>query len=65
MAGAESAIQRHHHLTLCVGDARQDYDFHTAVLGMKSVKKTALYDGTVTIYHLDHGNDMGDESRIT
>lgn len=58
------AIRRHHHLTLCVGDAQEDYDFHTQVLGMKSVKKTALYDGTVPIYHLYYGNDMGDESTL-
>ena len=59
-----TAIRRHHHLTLCVGDAQEDYDFHTKVLGMKSVKKTALYDGTVPIYHLYYGNDMGDESTL-
>ncbi len=61
---ANTAIQRHHHLTLCMGDAQEDYDFHTQVLGMKSVKKTALYDGTVPIYHLYYANDMGDESTI-
>lgn len=60
----DKAIRRHHHITLCVGDAQEDYDFHTQVLGMKSVKKTALYDGTVPIYHLYYGNDMGDESTL-
>ena len=25
-------IQRHHHLTLSVGNAQEDYDFHTQVL---------------------------------
>jgi glyoxalase family protein len=58
------AIQRHHHVTLCVGDAQEDYDFHTELLGMKSVKKTALYDGVVPIYHLYYGNDVGDESTL-
>jgi catechol 2,3-dioxygenase-like lactoylglutathione lyase family enzyme len=38
-------ILRHHHITLSVGTAQEDYDFHTQVLGLKSVKKTALYDG--------------------
>lgn len=61
---AASAIQRHHHITLCTGGAQEDYDFHTKVLGLKSVKKTALYDGTVPIYHLYYGNDLGDESTI-
>ncbi len=30
-------IRRHHHLTLSVGGAQEDYDFHTKVLGLKSV----------------------------
>jgi len=58
------AIRRHHHITLCTGTVQEDYDFHTKVLGLKSVKKTALYDGTVPIYHLYYANDMGDESTI-
>ena len=35
-------IKRHHHITLNVGGAQEDYDFHTKILGLKSVKKTAL-----------------------
>ena len=61
---AATAIQQHHHLTMCTGNAQEDYDFHTQVLGLKSVKKTALYDGTVPIYHLYYANDHGDESTI-
>jgi glyoxalase family protein len=61
---ASTAIQRHHHLTLCTGTVQEDYDFHTKVLGLKSVKKTALYDGVVPIYHLYYGNDLGEESTI-
>jgi glyoxalase family protein len=57
-------IRRHHHITLCVGGAQEDFDFHTGVLGLKNVKKTALYDGDVPIYHLYYGNDMGDESTL-
>ena len=59
-----TAIQRHHHLTLCTGTAQEDYDFHTKILGLKSVKKTALYDGVVPIYHLYYGNDLGEESTL-
>ena len=58
MSETGQAIQRHHHITLCVGGAQEDYDFHTKVLGLKSVKKTALYDGDVPIYHLYYGNDV-------
>lgn len=57
-------IKRHHHLTLSVGNAQEDYDFHTKVLGLKSVKKTALYDGDEPILHLYYGNDTGDVSRL-
>ena len=52
-------ILKHHHITLSVGTAQEDYDFHTKVLGLKSVKKTALYDGDEPIYHLYYGNDFG------
>src|ERR1700749_478349 len=57
-------IKRHHHLTLSVGNAQEDYDFHTKVLGLKSVKKTALYDGDEPILHFYYGNDTGDVSRL-
>ena len=57
-------IRRHHHITLCVGTAQEDYDFHTQVLSLKSVKKTALYDGVVPVYHLYYGNDLGEESTL-
>jgi len=57
-------IRRHHHITLCSGSAQEDYDFHTKILSLKSVKKTALYDGDVPIYHLYYGNDLGEESTL-
>ena len=57
-------IQRHHHMTLCVGVTQEDYDFHTKVLGLKNIKKTALYDGDEPIYHMYYGNDTGDESTL-
>src|SRR6201996_1014025 len=57
-------IRRHHHITLNVGGAQDDYDFHTKVLGLKSVKKTALYDGDEPIHHLYYGNDLGDASTL-
>lgn len=57
-------IQRHHHLTLCVGTAQQDYDFHTKVLSLKSVKKTLIYDGATPFFHLYYGNDLGEESTL-
>ena len=59
-----AAISRHHHITLCTGDAQEDYDFHTRLLGFKCVKKTLLYDGQLPIYHLYYGNDLGEESSL-
>src|SRR3546814_16526975 len=61
---AMNHILRHHHMTLCVGGAQEDYDFHTKVLGLKSVKKTALFDGTEPIHHPYYGNDLGDVGTI-
>lgn len=59
-----AVLERHHHITLNVDGAQEDYDFHTVVLGLKSVKKTMLYDGLVPIYHLYYGNDVGQESTL-
>lgn len=57
-------IKGHHHITLCVGGAQEDYDFHTQLLGLRSVKKTVLFDGTAPIYHLYYGNETGDPSTL-
>jgi glyoxalase family protein len=53
-----------HHLTFCVGGAQEDYDFHARLLGLKSVKKTVLFDGEIPIYHLYYGNRLGDISTL-
>lgn len=54
----------YHHLTLSVDGAQEDNDFYTKTLGMKSVKKTVLFDGTLPVYHLYYGNETGDPSTI-
>src|SRR4051794_984551 len=53
-----------HHLTFCVGAAQEDYDFHVRLLGLRSVKKTVLFDGEIPIYHLYYANGAGDASTI-
>jgi len=58
------ALNGLHHITLCVGDKQEDYKFHTQILGLRSVKKTLLYDGKVPIYHLYYGNANGDPGSI-
>jgi glyoxalase family protein len=57
-------IRGTHHLTFCVGGAQEDYDFHVRLLGLKSVKKTVLFDGEIPVYHLYYGNRMGDASTL-
>jgi glyoxalase family protein len=61
---ARGFIRGTHHLTFCVGGAQEDYDFHVRVLGLKSVKKTVLFDGEIPIYHLYYGNGLGDPSTL-
>jgi glyoxalase family protein len=61
---AKGTIHGTHHLTFCVGTAQEDYDFHVRLLGLKSVKKTVLFDGEIPIYHLYYGNRVGDASTI-
>lgn len=53
-----------HHVTLSVGHAQEDVDFHTKVLGMRFIKKTVLYDGSKPIYHLYYSNANGDPSSV-
>ena len=56
----KGTIRGTHHLTFCVGGAQEDYDFHVRLLGLRSVKKTVLFDGEIPIYHLYYGNGVGD-----
>ena len=62
--GNPGFVRGTHHLTFCVGDAQEDYDFHVRLLGLKSVKKTVLFDGEIPIYHLYYGNRVGDASTL-
>jgi glyoxalase family protein len=53
-----------HHATLSVGGAQEDVDFHTGTLGLRFIKKTVLYDGSLPIYHLYYSNANGDASSV-
>ena len=59
-----SVIRGIHHYTYCVGPAQEDFDFHTGVLGLRLLKQTGLYEGTVPIYHLYYGNAEGDAGTV-
>jgi glyoxalase family protein len=53
-----------HHVTLSVGTAQEDVDFHVNVLGMRFIKRTVLFDGSLPIYHLYYSNANGDPSSV-
>jgi glyoxalase family protein len=57
-------VSGNHHLTMSVGGAQEDYDFHTRTLGLRSIKKTVLFDGEAPIYHLYYANANGDPSSV-
>jgi len=62
--GNRGSVNGTHHVTFCVGGAQEDYDFHVRTLGLRSVKKTVLFDGEIPIYHLYYGNGTGDLSTL-
>ncbi|WP_062221045.1 VOC family protein [Aureimonas sp. D3] len=53
-----------HHLTMSTDGAQEDFDFYTKTLGLHSVKRTVLFDGTIPVYHLYYGSPNGDASTI-
>lgn len=57
-------VSGYHHLTLSSDGAQEDYDFYTKTLGLHSVKRTVLFDGTIPVYHLYYGSRGGDASTI-
>jgi glyoxalase family protein len=59
-----SRIMGYHHLTMSTDGAQEDYDFYTKALGLHSVKRTVLFDGTIPVYHLYYGSRSGDASTI-
>ena len=47
-----------HHVTAIAGDAQQNVDFYTGILGLRMVKQTVNFDDPGT-YHLYYGDDQG------
>jgi glyoxalase family protein len=47
-----------HHVTCITGDARQNVDFYTRVLGLRLVKKTVNQDDP-SVYHLFYADEKG------
>lgn len=52
-----------HHVTATVNDAKEDYDFYTALLGLRLVKKTVNFDNN-QVYHFYYGNELGNPGTI-
>ena len=59
-----SHIRGSHHTTLSVAGAQEDVDFHVGTLGMRFIKRTVLFDGSLPIYHLYYSNAAGDPSAV-
>lgn len=57
-------VSGYHHLTMSTDGAQEDFDFYTKTLGLHSVKRTVLFDGTIPVYHLYYGSPNGDASTI-
>jgi glyoxalase family protein len=60
----ESLVRGVHHITLCPGQAQEDIDFFTKVLGQRMVKQTVLMDGSIPIYHLYYANADADVGSV-
>ena len=54
----EEKISGLHHITAIAGNAKQNLDFYTKVLGQRFVKKTVNFDDPGT-YHFYFGNETG------
>lgn len=52
-----------HHVTATVGDAQEDYDFYTKLLGQRLVKKTVNFDNN-QVYHFYYGDEAGTPGTI-
>jgi len=52
-----------HHVTAISGNARQNVEFYTRVLGLRLVKKTVNFDDPGT-YHLYYGDESGSPGSI-
>jgi glyoxalase family protein len=52
-----------HHVTATVGEAQQDLDFYTGILGQRLVKKTVNFDNR-RVFHFYYGNESGTPGTI-
>jgi glyoxalase family protein len=59
----ENRILGLHHITAIAGNAKQNFEFYTKVLGLRMVKKTVNFDDPGT-YHFYFGDEVGTPGTI-
>ena len=59
----QKLIKGLHHVTAITGDAQENIDFYTGILGFRLVKKTVNFDNA-GVYHLYFGNEHGDPGSL-
>jgi glyoxalase family protein len=59
----ENKVLGIHHITAIAGNAKRNFDFYTAVLGLRFIKKTVNFDDPGT-YHFYFGNESGTPGTI-
>ncbi|HSJ66818.1 MAG TPA: ring-cleaving dioxygenase [Anditalea sp.] len=52
-----------HHITAIAGNAQNNVDFYTGILGLRLVKKTINFDAP-DVYHLYYGDEVGSPGSI-
>src|SRR5579863_5496374 len=52
-----------HHITAIAGNAKQNLDFYTRVLGLRLIKRTVNFDDPGT-YHFYYGDEVGTPGTI-
>ncbi len=58
MAASNASVHGLHHVTVIAGDAQENLDFYTGVMGMRLVKKSVNQDAPGT-YHLFYADGAG------
>ncbi|WP_128545384.1 ring-cleaving dioxygenase [Larkinella soli] len=59
----ETLINGLHHVTALAGDAQQNVEFYTRILGLRLVKRTINFDAP-DVYHLYYGDEAGSPGTI-
>ncbi len=59
----ENTILGLHHITAIAGDAKQNFNFYSKILGLRFIKKTVNFDDPGT-YHFYFGDEVGSAGTI-